>query len=644
MNQVVKDFYTEYEKELKEQDFPDEILEEFTMESCIGSSEDGATYLFSQNATGKKCVVKVRSKLQKYRVDIEENVFQRLQEADSSAGQNNGKWHRLLKRIDTEENCFLVREYVEGENLEDYHRRKQELTEAEIAEIGMAVCEQLKELHEMPAPLIHRDIKPQNIVITPEREIRLIDFDSVRSYNEGKERDTYFLGTVQTAAPEQYGFEQTDPRTDLYGLGKTLLYLACGSYDDGDLEKTHYSSRLKRIIRKSVSLLKKERFKSASSMYEQLDKCRRGVLYKKPRIIFGGVVAALVVIGAFLGGTQYRQMREARVVHFDSQMLEMAVRDALGFDDERSITYADLENVYELRVIGSTLFSAQAQYRYQFSDCPDYNYEEAYLEKGDIWDISLLAQMPNLKSVYLCNQNITDITPLKNLDLVVLALSGNYIEDFSVVSDMTSLRSLYVGNNPLHDLSFLEGNTSLELLNMGSTSVTSLKPLESTKIAELWIMGCEVLDSSYASFPKMEKLSRLYTFSFSEEQVKALNGCKELSELWLWGESGVTNLECLSGVDGLRLLVLGNQFVSLDGIGNLNGLEQLVLGANITEIEAIADMEDLVRLNMTDCGLRIKDYAPIAQHPGLEELYCTQEQMEAILKDWPDITVKFTYF
>lgn len=631
MSQIGKDFYKEYAAELDRLDFPDELREEFTLEACIGSSESGETYLCRQKGTDVKCVVKVRGAEQKYRVDIEENLLHRLQEMEFPAA-------RALKRIDTGEKIFLVREYVEGETLEEYFQRRSGLTEWEIAEIGMAVCEQLQRLHESVPALVHRDIKPQNIVITPGGEARLIDFDAARLYEEGKERDTYFFGTMQTAAPEQYGFEQTDARTDLYGLGKTLLWLACGSYTITALEKTRYSARFKRSIRKSVSLLKKERFQSAADMYKSLNKCRKGALYRRLRMGIGAAAVILAAVGICVGGRWYRQMQESRIVTFDSQTLEMAVRDALEFDGEREITYADLKRIYELRVVGKVLLGAESKYYYQLGDNPDYSNDDKYQEKGDISDLSLLAQMPNLREVYLCNQNITDITPLQDLNLTVLALSENRIKDFSAISSMDSLRALYIGGNPIQDIAFLEGNRSLELLNLGNTTVRSLKPLESTEIAELWIMSCEASDGDYTVLAGMSELCRLYTYSFTEKQLASLNGCAKLQELILWGESGASDLSCLGGIDSLQVLILGNQFLSLDGIGNLKNLGRLILGAGVKDLTALADNSGLYELNILLCRLRVEDYALIAEHPGLQKVYCTPEQEEEILKYYPNLT------
>lgn len=629
MNQIGEAFCKEYALILEQQNFPAELRREFVPEACIGSSENGATYLFRQSDTGLRFVVKVRPAVQRYRTDIEERMLSRLQELGIPAP-------RLLKKIDTGDKIFLVREYVEGQTLEEYYRNRGEWSEWETAEIGMAVCEQLEKLHNATPPIIHRDIKPQNIVITPDREVRLIDFDTARVYEEGKERDTYFFGTIQTASPEQYGFEQTDARTDLYGLGKTLIYLTCGCYDSAALDKEHCSSGFKRVIQKSISLLKEQRYRSAAELYGQLNKCRRAALYRKQRL-FGGALALFLVAASVLGGVKYWQMRSEQVVRFESQMLEIAVRNALNFDGEKEITYADLEKVYELRVIGNMTFDASSTYYYQFEDCPDYIHDDKYGEKGDIADISLLAHMPNLRKVYLCNQQIADISPLKDLELTELALSGNYITDFTAISRMDSLRSLYIGGNPIQNIDFLEGNSTLRMLNIGNTFVESLKPLAGTQIEELWVMRCSAMDEDCAVLTDMGRLRLLYTFDFSDEQLRSLNGCEHLQELYLWGENGAYDLKSLTGVDNLRSLILGNQFRSMEGIGNLKGLNRLVVGRYIKDLTALADCSSLHELDMYSDGVAAQDYTPVVEHPGLSKIICNEEQMEEMRRLNPEI-------
>lgn len=348
-----------------------------------------------------------------------------------------------------------------------------------------------------------------------------------------------------------------------------------------------------------------------------------------------GAFGLLLVLSLVCGGV--RQMRSERIVRFESQMLEIAVRNALNFDEEKEITYADLEKVYELWVIGTVPLEGNPTYYYHLRDRPDNIMDDKYEEKGDIADISLLARMPNLKKVYLCNQYIVDISPLKDLELTELALSGNYITDYTVISQMHSLRSLYIGGNPVQNIDFLEGNSTLRILNLGNTSIESLKPLASTQIEELWVMECAVGDNNYAALTGMGQLRRLYTFDFSDEQLQALNGCEHLQELYLWGEHGAFDLKALAGVDNLQVLNLGRQFRSLDGIGNLRGLHALLVGRYTMDLTALADNAGLQELDLYSDSAIIQDYTPVAEHPGLNRIICNEEQMAEIRRLRPDI-------
>ncbi len=98
-------------------------------------------------------------------------------------------------------------------------------------EIGRKLCGLMAVLHIQEPPIIHRDIKPENIILLSGGGLGLIDFGAARRYAPGRDTDTRHLGTRTTAAPEQYGYAQTDSRTDLYAAGATLLWLAAGTYD-----------------------------------------------------------------------------------------------------------------------------------------------------------------------------------------------------------------------------------------------------------------------------------------------------------------------------------------------------------------------------------------------------------------------------
>ena len=123
-----------------------------------------------------------------------------------------------------EEKLFVVEEMIQGDSLETC-LEKGSLSEEEKRVILEDVCRALIFLHRADPPLIHRDVKASNIMVTREKRGILIDFDASKLYKEGKNVDTTLCGTAGTAAPEQYGFGQSDARTDVFALGRLIVLL-----------------------------------------------------------------------------------------------------------------------------------------------------------------------------------------------------------------------------------------------------------------------------------------------------------------------------------------------------------------------------------------------------------------------------------
>lgn len=125
---------------------------------------------------------------------------------------------------------YLVMEYIEGQTLEEYLKRKRRgyLPLQQVLRIGLSVAKVLSYLHEQSPSVIFRDVKPANIMLTPTGHVYLIDFGIARRFSPQKNKDTGPLGSPGFAAPEQYGRAQSDPRTDIYGLGATLQTLLTG--------------------------------------------------------------------------------------------------------------------------------------------------------------------------------------------------------------------------------------------------------------------------------------------------------------------------------------------------------------------------------------------------------------------------------
>ena len=171
----------------------------------------------------------------------------------------------IIDMFSDDENLYVIEEYIEGKTLLQI-MDEQTMTDDEVALLGTKLCTILSGLHSLTPPIIHRDIKPSNLIIDTHGELYLIDFDSAKLYAEGNNEDTVLLGTRGYAAPEQYGFGQSSPQTDIYGVGALMLALLTGSERD----KNEYHGKLASIIEKCMRLDPSDRYSDATELKNAL--------------------------------------------------------------------------------------------------------------------------------------------------------------------------------------------------------------------------------------------------------------------------------------------------------------------------------------------------------------------------------------
>ena len=159
---------------------------------------------------------------------------------------------------------YVVEEYFHGMDLQKYLDLCGTLKEQIVCSLAIELCDCLEELHKQH--IIHRDIKPSNLFMTDAGKLKLIDFDAARLEKPGSVADTYFIGTPGFAAPEQYGFHQTDERTDIYSLGLTLKLL---------LGYENYHGFLSSVIAKCTEFDPDKRFDSARRLKRAIIRRRR---------------------------------------------------------------------------------------------------------------------------------------------------------------------------------------------------------------------------------------------------------------------------------------------------------------------------------------------------------------------------------
>lgn len=174
---------------------------------------------------------------------------------------------------------YLVMEFIRGETLFDILTKTERfIDEEKLRDWGVQLCDALEYLHCKNPPIIYRDIKPKNIILTPDGTVKLIDFGIARLYDLQKVSDTIIIGTPGFASPEQYGKGQTDQRSDIYSLGATLYNLAT-KIDPSDnpfcfvvpsTVNIEISDAFDNAILKALNLRASDRFQSAREFREAL--------------------------------------------------------------------------------------------------------------------------------------------------------------------------------------------------------------------------------------------------------------------------------------------------------------------------------------------------------------------------------------
>lgn len=179
---------------------------------------------------------------------------------------------KIYECIEDDGKLIVVEEYIQGESLEQHLEEKGVYTLEEVCHFMLTVCDVLDHLHNLPQPVIHRDLKPENILVQENGYLKIIDFNTAKKYEVGKCTDTVVIGTRKYAAPEQFGFCQSDARTDIYAMGVMMNYLLTRQYPDEFLYQSEKSGNLTitDIICKCTEFAPDHRYQTALELKKNL--------------------------------------------------------------------------------------------------------------------------------------------------------------------------------------------------------------------------------------------------------------------------------------------------------------------------------------------------------------------------------------
>lgn len=211
---------------------------------------------------------------------------------------------------DGKPNTFILEEYIKGESFDSILGDHKKLNESTIRDYMQQACKGLAVLHSQNPPIIHKDIKPQNILLSKDKRVKITDFGTSRTEKFGQDSDTKYEGTPQYAPREQYGEGgQTTPATDVYALGKTMYDLVRGEESKAPGMPQDWKKRCSRckglipIIEKCTQERPNDRYKNAGELLKALEgKPRKSVLRRILTILaillflFVGFIAAAYVL------------------------------------------------------------------------------------------------------------------------------------------------------------------------------------------------------------------------------------------------------------------------------------------------------------------------------------------------------------
>ncbi len=242
----------------------------------IGHGGMSVVYLAMDTHLNKQWAVKEIKK--KGNGDHDEVVINSLlAEANLMKRLDHPALPRIVDIIDNGVTIFIVMDYIEGESLDKILASSGPQPEELVIGWAKQLCDALSYLHSQKPPIIYRDMKPANVMLKPEGNIKIIDFGIAREYKEQNLADTTVLGTKGYAPPEQYS-RQTDARSDIYALGMTMHHLLTGidprsgeAYRPARMWRPDVSEGLDLIIDKCVQPVAEYRYQNCQDLLYDLE-------------------------------------------------------------------------------------------------------------------------------------------------------------------------------------------------------------------------------------------------------------------------------------------------------------------------------------------------------------------------------------
>ena len=545
--------------------------------------------------------------------------------------------------FDENDTSYFVMDYIEGISFKTYianHGGKVSVEEA--LNVMIPVLRALTAVH--AEGFIHRDVTPDNIYITKDGMVKLLDFGSARYSIGDKSKSLDVILKVGYAPKEQYiRRSRQGPFTDVYSCAACFYAAITGFLPPESLERLDHDELvpisqcgidipeyLDKAILKGLAVQPEDRFQSAAEFLDAIEQQQIvevpasggaaapstaggqldaliAKIRQKPKL-YGAIAAAAVVVLVALttltgGGGSGRGGGDL----LPTEVPSITIAGQEYSTDEKNL---DLQ--------GMGLTDADIQdLKYMV------NLYSLNLRENNITDVSCLTELPRLESLQLSDNSITDLSPLADMTaLIDLYVDGNDITDLSPLAEMTQMRYIDVGNNPnLTDLSPLSGMTKVEYLNLSNIPAgTDLSPLTNlTSVKNLNIQSPEASIGDLSFLSGMTGLQEIYIYGIFESlTLPNLSGLKNLTTLQLNPASDYTlpelDLSPLEGVTGLQSLTLYvNTTAALDltPLAGMTEMRELTLNSNSTAPIDLSPLSGMTQMQSLDIRGNIQSTAPL---------------------------------
>lgn len=277
------------------------VKNKYKIERILGQGATSVVYLCRNIELGNLWALKHMAKTSNHQLLSEKRILEKL---------NHICLPKLADVFEDDNGKYIVVSYIEGIPLNRIMETQGLIPEKTVISWAKLICEVLIYLHTLSTPIIYRDLKPHNIIITRDNRPVLIDFGISREYKGTDRKDTVRAGTPLYAAPEQLTNGISDARSDIYGLGVTLHQLLAGCFPESGIDRlsqtnNKISKNMNYIIRKCIEYSSEDRYQSVNELLSDLNNINKGILDKKLRKINRIIIASSIIMSIISSSSIY---------------------------------------------------------------------------------------------------------------------------------------------------------------------------------------------------------------------------------------------------------------------------------------------------------------------------------------------------